>query len=158
MRSAVLWDMTPFILVEVYRYFHRNVYPSIQILRTVNLYVGCFTLVSCLAYSSILKMESTFSSETSLISNGMHGIISQKLKLFRNLYISINIYHIEVTLPGIIQSVKWLLMGWKTRNRGSSGARGFLFIITFIPAPGPTCLSVKLLLRTLSSEDKTIEA
>jgi hypothetical protein len=42
-----------------------------------------FTLVSCLAYSSILKMETTCSSETSIYFNGLHGVISQKKQLFK---------------------------------------------------------------------------
>jgi hypothetical protein len=32
--------------------------------------IACFALVSCLAYSSSLKMEANFSSETSV---GLHG-------------------------------------------------------------------------------------
>jgi hypothetical protein len=39
-------------------------------------------LVSCLAYSSTLKMDVTSSSETSAF-NGLHGVISQKIELCR---------------------------------------------------------------------------
>jgi hypothetical protein len=38
------------------------------------------TLVSCLAYSSALKMEATCSSATQLTFNGLHGVISQKIE------------------------------------------------------------------------------
>jgi hypothetical protein len=39
------------------------------------------TLVSCSAYSSTLKMEAIYSSETSVDFNGLHGVTSQKIKL-----------------------------------------------------------------------------
>jgi hypothetical protein len=39
------------------------------------------TLVSCLAYYSTPKMETICSSETSVDSNGLHGVISQKMVL-----------------------------------------------------------------------------
>jgi hypothetical protein len=35
-----------------------------------------FTLVSCMAYSSTLKMEATCSSKMSVDSNGLHGVIT----------------------------------------------------------------------------------
>jgi hypothetical protein len=42
----------------------------------------CITLVSCLAYSSILMMVVTCSSEISVTFNGLHGIVSLKKELF----------------------------------------------------------------------------
>jgi hypothetical protein len=41
----------------------------------------CFTLVSCLDYSSSLKMEATFSPKSRLALIGRLGGISQKIKL-----------------------------------------------------------------------------
>jgi hypothetical protein len=41
-----------------------------------------FMLVSCLAYSSTLKLDVTCSSEFQLTFNRLHGVISQKLELF----------------------------------------------------------------------------
>jgi hypothetical protein len=41
-----------------------------------------FMLVSCLAYSSTLKMEATYSSEISVAFSRVHGVISQKIELF----------------------------------------------------------------------------
>jgi hypothetical protein len=46
------------------------------------LLTACFTLVSCLAYPSTLKIEATRSSEKSAAFNGLYGIISQNMKLF----------------------------------------------------------------------------
>jgi hypothetical protein len=40
------------------------------------------TLASYCDYSSALKMEAMFSVETSLVFNGLRGILSQKIKLF----------------------------------------------------------------------------
>jgi hypothetical protein len=39
-------------------------------------------LVSSLAYSSTLKMEAIYSFEISVVFNGLHGIVTQKLGLF----------------------------------------------------------------------------
>jgi hypothetical protein len=41
----------------------------------------CFTLVSCSAYPSTLKMEATCSPKTSLTFSGLHGVTSQKIVL-----------------------------------------------------------------------------
>jgi hypothetical protein len=41
-----------------------------------------FILVSCLSYSSILKMEVTCSSETWVDYSGLHGVMSQRTRLF----------------------------------------------------------------------------
>jgi hypothetical protein len=41
-----------------------------------------FTLVSCWAYSSTLKMEAICSSKCWLPFNGLHGVIPQKVELF----------------------------------------------------------------------------
>jgi hypothetical protein len=39
-------------------------------------------LISCLAYSSTLKIEVKCFSETSLTFNGIHGVISQTIEFF----------------------------------------------------------------------------
>jgi hypothetical protein len=43
-----------------------------------------FTLVSCLAYSSALKREATCSLKLLLLFNRLHGIIAQKIELFKS--------------------------------------------------------------------------
>jgi hypothetical protein len=43
---------------------------------------AAFTLVSCSAYSSTLKIEAIYPSETSVDFNGLHGVISQKIEPF----------------------------------------------------------------------------
>jgi hypothetical protein len=40
-----------------------------------------FTVVSCLDYSSTLKMEEKCSSETSVDFQRLHGVVSQKIEL-----------------------------------------------------------------------------
>jgi uncharacterized membrane protein YeiB len=42
----------------------------------VSMCAPCFMLVSCLAYSSTLKLIATSSSETSFTFDGLHGFIS----------------------------------------------------------------------------------
>jgi hypothetical protein len=42
----------------------------------------CKTLFSYLAYSSTLEMVATFSQEYLLTSNGLYGIVTQKIELF----------------------------------------------------------------------------
>jgi hypothetical protein len=42
-----------------------------------------FTLVSCLAHSSTLKMEVTCSMKCRLIFNRLHSVLSQKIEFFR---------------------------------------------------------------------------
>jgi hypothetical protein len=44
-----------------------------------------FLLVSCLSYSWTLKMDATCSFETSVDFNGLHGSMSQKIKLFTSI-------------------------------------------------------------------------
>jgi hypothetical protein len=46
------------------------------------LFATCFMLVSCLAYSSTLKMEATYFSETSVDFQRTDGVKFQKLCLF----------------------------------------------------------------------------
>jgi hypothetical protein len=45
-------------------------------------FADCFTLVACLAHTSILKMEAVGFSETSVNFTGLHDAISQKTILF----------------------------------------------------------------------------
>jgi hypothetical protein len=42
-----------------------------------------FALVSSLAYYSTLKIEAICSYETSVDFNGLHGVITQKTKIFK---------------------------------------------------------------------------
>jgi hypothetical protein len=46
-----------------------------------SLLATCFTLVSFLAYSSTLKVDAT----CWLTFNGLHGVISQKIELFKKI-------------------------------------------------------------------------
>jgi hypothetical protein len=48
----------------------------------IALLATCFMLVSCLGYSSTLKVEETCSSGMSVIFNRIQGVISQKTELF----------------------------------------------------------------------------
>jgi hypothetical protein len=43
---------------------------------------ACFMLVSCVAYSSTLSMEETYSPKGRLAFKGLHNVISQKIELF----------------------------------------------------------------------------
>jgi hypothetical protein len=56
MKSSIFWDITPCSPLNVNRHFGG----------TYRLLTTSFTLVTCLAYSSTLKMEATCSSETSV--------------------------------------------------------------------------------------------
>jgi hypothetical protein len=51
----------------------------------------CFTLASCLAYSSTLNMEAACSSETSADFNGLLGVISQKREIFLNFLLNVSL-------------------------------------------------------------------
>jgi hypothetical protein len=68
MKTPIFSDITPCSLLEA----------------GSKLCFGCclLLLVSCLPYSSILKMEVTYSSETSVIFSGLHAVISLKTELF----------------------------------------------------------------------------
>jgi hypothetical protein len=58
LKSSVFLDITPCSLLKVNRHFGRTYHLRLQ-------FATCFILVSCMAYSLILKMEATCSSETS---------------------------------------------------------------------------------------------
>jgi hypothetical protein len=51
-------------------------------MESITLFATCFMLVSCLAYSSTLKMEATGLLKRVVTFNGLHGHISQKIELF----------------------------------------------------------------------------
>jgi hypothetical protein len=85
------WDITPCSPLKVNKHFYGtsrlqkallvNCFTLVSRLQKA-LLVNCFTLVSCVAYSSTLKMEATRSPKRPLTFNGLHGVISQKGKLF----------------------------------------------------------------------------
>jgi hypothetical protein len=62
MKSSIFWDITPYSPLKVNLHFGGTyrLHISVALLAT------CLTLVSCLAYSSTLKMEATYASETSV--------------------------------------------------------------------------------------------
>jgi hypothetical protein len=60
-------------LVPIYQTSRRDTPEDSNLIRA--LFVTCFKLVSCLAYSSTLKKEAIYSSETSVEFNGLHGVI-----------------------------------------------------------------------------------
>jgi hypothetical protein len=53
--------------------------------------------IACLAYSSTLKMEATYSSETALAFNGLHSVISQKIEVFE---VTVVFLRFSKRLPG----------------------------------------------------------
>jgi hypothetical protein len=76
-KISIFWDITPCSSLEVSRRFGGTC------LLQVALLASCFMLVYYLAYYSILKMEATYSSETSAF-NRVHGVIFQKTELSIN--------------------------------------------------------------------------
>jgi hypothetical protein len=68
-KNSIFWDIRPFSLLNVNRPFGRICRVHLQrrrISQTKNLLLDtCLMLVSCIAYSSTLKMEAMCSSETS---------------------------------------------------------------------------------------------
>jgi hypothetical protein len=84
MKSTIFWDITPCSPLSANRRFggirvEERAKQETSMKQIASR--GCFTLVSCMAHSSTLKMEATCSSEIS----GLHGVISQKIVLFKNL-------------------------------------------------------------------------
>jgi hypothetical protein len=71
------WGMTP------RRTYRETVSRNVTLtLKQFALLAVCFLLVSCLAFSSTLKMEETCSSEMSVEITGIQGVIFQKRDLF----------------------------------------------------------------------------
>jgi hypothetical protein len=73
MKSSIFWHITSCSSLKVNRHFGGTYYLHLQgqrisqeISTNETLFVTCFMLVSCLAYSSTLKMEVICSSETSV--------------------------------------------------------------------------------------------
>jgi hypothetical protein len=63
-KSSVFCDITPYSPLKVNRSFWEKCRLHLQQVASRTLLATCFTLVSCLAYSSTLKMEAICSSET----------------------------------------------------------------------------------------------
>jgi hypothetical protein len=68
MKSFVFCDISPCCPLKVNRRF-------------ISL-ITCFMLCSSLDFSSILKMEAKYSSETSVEFNGLNAVVSQKIEIF----------------------------------------------------------------------------
>jgi hypothetical protein len=87
-RDSIFWAISPYSPLKVNRHFGETCLQS--------LLATCFTLASGLAYSSTLKMEATYSSETSIDFQDVHGVISQKIDLFLTTAVRTSnpIYHI----------------------------------------------------------------
>jgi hypothetical protein len=77
MLNSIFWDKTKRSPTKVKRRFGGTCRLHLAWL------LPTLTLFSCLAYSSTLKMETTCSSETSVIFNGLRSVISEKTELFR---------------------------------------------------------------------------
>jgi hypothetical protein len=67
MKSSIFWDITPYSSFKVNRRFGKTCSFHLQGRRIASLCLPpAFALISCVAYSSILKMEAICSSETSV--------------------------------------------------------------------------------------------
>jgi hypothetical protein len=70
-------------------------------------------LVSCLAQSSTVEMEATFSSEMSFDFNGLHSVTLQKRELFswKSLLLETNYEEKDETITFYsLRTLKWLLI------------------------------------------------
>jgi hypothetical protein len=74
----LFWHITPRTLLKFNRHFGRTCCLHLQ---DRTLLATSFMIISCLAYSSTLKLE-TCSSEMSIDFQGLHGVISQKMELW----------------------------------------------------------------------------
>jgi hypothetical protein len=71
--------------------------------KRIALLAASFMLVSCLAYSSILKMLATCSSETSVDFQRTHGVISQKIELLTGYMLGlVHVFYITRSLKGFL--------------------------------------------------------
>jgi hypothetical protein len=103
MKSSISWDITPWSPLKVNLRFWGTRSLHLEGLRisqgrnqreagskqfvdfqrtTRALLATCLTLVSCLTYSSTLKRRRHVPPERRLATNGLHGVISQKIELF----------------------------------------------------------------------------
>jgi hypothetical protein len=91
MKSSIFWDITPCILLKVNRRFdatcslHRQSQGTSRVRNQSELkqsLLTAFTLASCTAYSSTLKMERHVPPKLRLTFNELHGVISQRTELF----------------------------------------------------------------------------
>jgi hypothetical protein len=94
--GVILWDIKPCSLLKVNRRFGGTYRLHIQGQKIS----GKQDLVFCSVYSSTLKMEAIYSSETSTF-NGLHGLISQKIVLFLSVNdnVSLRVYFVNLHHP-----------------------------------------------------------
>jgi hypothetical protein len=91
MKSSIFWNVTPCNSLKVNIRFGRTCNLYLQDRRIskpsnkLALLATCFMLVSCLAYSSTLKMEANVLPKRRLTLNGLDGVISEKLEPFMNI-------------------------------------------------------------------------
>jgi hypothetical protein len=76
MKSSVLCNITQYRPQKMYRHFGGTCRLRLQL-------AICFMLVSCLAIIRHWRWKRHVPPKNRLIFNGLHGIISQKIKLFR---------------------------------------------------------------------------
>jgi hypothetical protein len=74
MKGSIYWDVTPCSTSKLNRNCIGTCSSYVVLLTT------CFKLVSCLSYSSALKMEAIYSSETSI---GVHRTIRRYIPIDR---------------------------------------------------------------------------
>jgi hypothetical protein len=90
MISSVVWNITPCIPLKVNRRFGGTCRLQLEGRKISQAWKqvtsrAAFTLVSCILYSSTLKMKATYLPKRRLTFNGLYSAISQKMKLFRNI-------------------------------------------------------------------------
>jgi hypothetical protein len=82
-KSSVLWDITQCSPLKVNRLFGGTCRLNLQGRRISQARKQQAASELGLAYSSILKLETACYSETSANFNGLHGVISQSIELFK---------------------------------------------------------------------------
>jgi hypothetical protein len=85
LKNSIFWDVTPCSLLKANRRFG-GTYSwkrSIKVIRISDISDcnSAFTLVPCSAYST-LKMKAMIYSETSVVLNGLYGVIPQMIVVF----------------------------------------------------------------------------
>jgi hypothetical protein len=74
----LFWDRMTCSAVKSQLTFRRNIQPPSSDLKSKTVIIpDCFILISCLAYSSTLKVEAIYFSEESADFTGLYGIISE---------------------------------------------------------------------------------
>jgi hypothetical protein len=95
---------------------------------------ACFELVSCLAYSSTLKMEAKFPLKRWLTFNSLHGVISQKIEFFITTAVrtsnptwKLTVYNSYKLIHSFIHSIdRW---AYSVSNHGSLDLRTALAVL-----------------------------